>query len=158
MPTDHPNSEFMRAAIDASRVACEQGNFPYGAVLVHNSRILFTAHNTVCADGDTSAHAEMNLLRQAARHVDARTLAESVLYTSTECCAMCAGACYWAGVSTVVFGCSTERDGAISREPFAVPMRTLFAEVQRPILLIGPFMEEEATAVLQPFWERVLNA
>lgn len=153
-----PHSEFMLEAIRQSMLAVDRGSYPYGAVLVHNGEMILTAHNTVLIDRDVTAHAELNLVRDASRKFSPDVLMNSVLYTSTESCAMCAGSIYWAGIPTVVYGCATQVDGEVSEEPFAVRNSELFKEVGHPIELVGPFMQDEALKVLRPFWESFLMA
>lgn len=153
-----PEHEYMLEAIRQSQLAVERGSYPYGAVLVHENKIILSAHNTVLIDHDVTAHAELNLVREASKKFSPETLLKSVLYTSTESCAMCAGSIYWAGIPTVVFGCATEVDGEVSAEPFAIPNSEIFRNVGHPIELIGPFMEAEALEVLKPFWETFLRS
>ena len=75
------------------------GDHPFGALLVKDGEVVLTAVNTVNTDHDNTRHAELNLVSQAMRQFDADFLADCVLYTSTEPCAMCAGAIYWAGIT-----------------------------------------------------------
>ena len=53
-------------------------------------------------------HAELNLVRLALVELGRDVLAGCTLYTSTEPCAMCAGAIYWARIPEIVFGCSVD--------------------------------------------------
>lgn len=152
-----PQKAHMLEAIRQSRLAVESGNYPYGAVLVYRDEIILSRHNTVLTDRDVTAHAELNLVREAFIKFETDILLSSVLYTSTESCAMCAGSIYWAGIPTVVFGCATEVDGEISSEPFAVPNSEIFRNIGHPIELIGPYLEDEAVKVLKPFWDKFLK-
>jgi tRNA(Arg) A34 adenosine deaminase TadA len=102
--------QWMQRAIAAARRARDKGNHPFGAVLVDGQgQMLMEAENTVVTDNDCTAHAETNLIRQAARTYDRDFLARCTLYSSTEPCAMCAGAIYCGNVRRVVFGLSKER-------------------------------------------------
>ena len=152
-----PNHKYMLEAIRQSQLAVERGSYPYGAVLVHEDEIILSAHNMVLIEHDITAHAELTLVREASKKFSPEILLNSVIYTSTESCAMCAGAIYWAGIPTVVFGCATAVDGALSAEPFAVRNSEIFREVGHPVELIGPFMQEEALKVLKPFWAAFLK-
>jgi tRNA(Arg) A34 adenosine deaminase TadA len=84
------------AAIALAWRAHEHGNHPFGAVLVddHN-QVVLQAENTVVTERDCTGHAETNLMRQASQRFSPEQLATYTLYTSTEPCAMCAGAIHW---------------------------------------------------------------
>lgn len=144
--------DLMRLCFDLALEARAKGNHPFGALLALDGRVLLTAENTVNSDHDLTRHAELNLVSQAARQIDPATLSVVTLYTSTEPCAMCAGAIYWAGIPTVVFGCAAETLGAIAGASFVVPCRHLFSFGSRKIEVIGPILAEEAAAVHRGFW------
>lgn len=148
----------MRRALGLARLARDNGNHPFGALLTDASgEVLLEAENTVVTNSDCTGHAELNLMRDASRSLDGEALASATLYTSTEPCAMCAGAIYWAGVSHVVFGLRESElpalTGADPRNPtLALSCREVFARGQRPIDVIGPVLEDEARAVHEGFW------
>jgi tRNA(Arg) A34 adenosine deaminase TadA len=148
----------MRRALEIARRAREHGNHPFGALLANAAgTVLVEAENTVITGSDVTGHAETNLVRRASAELDAATLAAATLYTSTEPCAMCAGAIYWSGISRVVFGLREGElralTGSDSRNPtLALPCREVFARGQRPIEVIGPLLEDEARVVHDGFW------
>lgn len=144
---------FIRRSIELSQLAIAKGNHPFGSVLVMKSEILLEAENTVNTEFDVTGHAELNLVRNASQAVDASTLAKSTLYTSTEPCAMCAGAIYWAGIARVVYACSSESLARITGGNLLLPCREVFARGTRPVEVIGPILEEEALRVHQSFWK-----
>ena len=94
----------MRSAI----VEAKKGDRPYGAVIVKDGEIIVRAYNTTQTDNDVSAHAEINALRSFTKQYgySLDILSGYTLYTTCEPCPMCAAACIWSGVSTVVFGAS----------------------------------------------------
>lgn len=148
---------FMRTAIDVAQRARDNGNHPFGAILVDDQgRILLEAENTVVTDRDCTGHAETNLMRLASQQYDGDFLAKCTLYTSTEPCPMCAGAIFWANVRRVVYGLSEEKlyeiAGPDSVEVLRLPCRELFAKGRKPIEVVGPILEEEARKVHVDFW------
>lgn len=149
---------FLRRALELARLARERGNHPFGALLVdEQGAVLLEAQNTVVTESDCTGHAETNLMREASRRLPAKTLARCTLYTSTEPCAMCAGAIYWGGVTRVVFGLSEHSLlGLTGDDPenptLQLPCREVFARGQQDVQVIGPLLEEEARAVHQGFW------
>ena len=70
--------------------------------------MLLSSGNTYARDRGVG-HAEANVARAAAQQYDPAFLARCTLVTSVEPCCMCAGACYWAGIGTVVYGLSERR-------------------------------------------------
>lgn len=140
--------EFLRAAFAAARRARENGNAPFGAILVNeNGEILLEAENTVKTSRDCTGHAETNLVREASRQFDQAMLAKCSLYSSAEPCAMCAGAIFWSGVGRVVYGLSGSRISALAPDNsprLLLPCGDVFAAGQRGIELEGPVLEEEA--------------
>ncbi len=148
----------MRRALRLARVARDHGNHPFGALLAGpDGTVLLEAENTVITAADRTGHAEINLVRQACLTLDPEALAAATLYTSTEPCAMCAGAIYWAGVSRVVFGLREGELRALTGDDpanptLAMPCREVFARGQRPVEVIGPVLEDEARAIHQGFW------
>ena len=142
----------MRRAIELAYAAREKGNHPFGALLVVDGRVLLTAENSVNSKGDITAHAELNLVSKAARQYTPAILSQVTLYTSTEPCAMCAGAIYWAGIPAVVYGCGVERFAELAGGSLMIPCRHIFGFGGRPVMVVGPVLEEEAAAVHVGFW------
>ncbi len=134
----------MREAIALAQTAREGGNHPFGALLVdaRTGQVLLRAMNSVGdSGGDITRHAELNLISAASTQlspdvlqvkpssVDCNTsppplpnvgwpvgaMQNSVLYTSTEPCAMCTGAIAWSGVPTVCYGKQEERGIEVER-------------------------------------------
>ena len=147
----------LRAAIDVARKARDSGNHPFGAVLVdEEGHILMEAGNTVVTENDCTAHAELNLMRQAVRKYDREFLAKCTIYSSTEPCPMCAGAIFWGNVRRLVYGLSEEglyeMAGEGDEEVLRLSCREVFARGQKPIKVVGPALEKEAREVHAGFW------
>jgi tRNA(Arg) A34 adenosine deaminase TadA len=149
----------LRAAIALARSARAHGNHPFGALLVaERGNVLLEAENTVVTERDCTGHAETNLMRLASQRFDAEQLATCTLYTSTEPCAMCAGAIHWGGVGRVVYALSEEQLYAFigpSPDHMLLPCREVFARSRRPVEVLGPAIEDEARAVHEGFWTKV---
>ncbi len=148
---------FLRRAIALGADARAGGNHPFGSLLVGpGGAVLAEAGNSVVTGRDATGHAETNLVRLAGQlHAD---LSACTLYTSTEPCAMCAGAVYWSGIGRVVFALS-EVDlleitgtGNPDNPTLALPCREVFARGQRTVVVEGPALEDEARAIHAGFW------
>ena len=150
---------FLRQAIDLARAAREHGAHPFGALIVDpEGKVLVTArNNAVPPKGDPTQHAERLACSLVGWQFTPAQLAQCTLYTSTEPCAMCAAAIYWTGIGRVVYALSEgglySLTGSQEQNPtLDLPCREVFARGQRPTLVQGPFLEEEAKEVHRGFW------
>ena len=150
--------EHLRTSIELAWKARERGNHPFGAVLANAEGLrLLIAENTVSTERDVTGHAELNLVRLATRDLSAGQLAQCTLYASTEPCAMCAGAAFWAGIGRVVYALSEAALYSLighSAGQLVIPCREVFARAGRVTLVEGPCAElgQEAHAVHAGFW------
>jgi tRNA(Arg) A34 adenosine deaminase TadA len=158
--TEH-DLAFLRQAIELARAARAHGAHPFGALIVdEHGQVLVTArNNAVRPKGEPTQHAERLACTKAAKLFSDEVLAKCSLYTSTEPCAMCAGAIYWTGIGRVVYALSGRSlmhlIGSGPEIPtLDLPCREVFARGQRPTQVIGPLIEEEAAEVHQGFWTR----
>ena len=152
------HEDFLRLAIQQAREAREHGNHPFGAILVDpEGKVLLSAQNSVNTGQDCTGHAETNLMRLASKQYDRDFLRTCTMYTSTEPCAMCSGATYWAGVGRVVYGLSEEALYRMTGDnpenlTMKLPCREVFARGQQETVVIGPLLEGEAAVVHKDFW------
>jgi tRNA(adenine34) deaminase len=105
--------QFMQEAVAEARSAAEGGEVPIGAVLVHGGKILARSGNRTIRDNDPTAHAEIVVLREAARLLGNYRLADTTLYVTIEPCSMCAGAIIQARVPRLVYGADDPKGGAV---------------------------------------------
>jgi tRNA(adenine34) deaminase len=103
---------FMRLALREAERASRHEDVPIGAVLVQGGEVVAAAHNERELRQDPTAHAEIVVLREAARAAGTWRLLETVLYVTLEPCAMCAGAIVLARVPRVVYGAHDPKAGA----------------------------------------------
>lgn len=147
------HEEFIRHSIALAQQARDKGNHPFRALLVKDGEVILTAENTAATGGDATKHAELNLVSQGSQMFDIQTLSESILYTSTEPCAMCAGAIYWAGIRSVVFGCSNQALLRLSGQGLSISCQAVFASGVDETEVIGPILEQDALGVHAGFWD-----
>src|SRR5260370_9908047 len=86
------DTQFMQEALAEARAAAAAGEVPIGAVLVYDGQILARSGNRTIRDNDPTAHAELVVLREAARRLAHFRLPATTLYVTIEPCSMCAGA------------------------------------------------------------------
>lgn len=146
-------------AIRLAYAARERGDHPFGAILVTPDGTIVEGLNSVESDRDPTGHAETNLVRLAARALPSEIVAASTLYTSTEPCAMCSGAIYWAVVPRVVYALGSDEldrivDAHDGEQSLALSSREVFARGGRPTEVVGPVPLPGAADVHAEFWDR----
>ncbi len=144
-----PPESPMQAALDEARAAGARGEVPVGAVVLGpDGTVLSRAGNTVEAERDASAHAEMRAMRAAAALLGSPRLSGCTLVASLEPCAMCAAACVHFRVARVVFGAYDPKGGGVEHGA------RVFARagcLHRPEV-VGGVREQEAGALLRAFF------
>ncbi len=140
--------QFMEEALAEARVAAAAGEVPIGAILVHEGKILARSGNRTIRDNDPTAHAEIIVLREAARRLSNYRLTNTTLYVTIEPCSMCAGAIIQARVPRLVYGADDPKGGAVRScfEILSNPRLNHQVEVSAGVLA------PEAAAVLQSFF------
>ena len=134
-------------ALELAEEARRCGDVPIGAVLVAGDLVL-EAKNEKESRGDATAHAEMLLLREAARRAGAWRLSDATIYVTKEPCVMCAGAMIAARIKRVVYGARDPKGGAdgsafdILRSP----------NTNHRLEVTGGVLEAQAAAQLQRFF------
>ena len=103
----------MRESLRAAREAQARDEVPIGTCVVMNDQVIAIAGNRTRTDCDPTAHAEIVALREAAQKSGNYRLADSVVYSTIEPCAMCAGALIQARVRLLVYGATDEKAGAV---------------------------------------------
>lgn len=107
------DARFMQMAIDLSIKNIDEGGGPFGAVIVKSGEVISTGVNRVVPNNDPTAHAEVNAIREACKHLKTFKLSGCTVYSSCEPCPMCMSALYWAGVERVCYGNTKEDAKAI---------------------------------------------
>ena len=105
---------YMSEAIEEARKAYTHGEVPVGAVLVDaHGKIISRGGNAPIGQCDPTAHAEIVVLREAARAVRNYRLPGATLYVTLEPCVMCLGAMVQARIRGLVFGAPDPKAGAL---------------------------------------------
>src|SRR5215510_9971269 len=104
VPTEERDVRFMELALRQAETAVANGQTPFGAVVVCDEEFVAEGHNTVRADLDPTAHAEIVAIRKAWRILGSwQKLAGATLYSSCEPCLLCSFVITQIGFSRVVF-------------------------------------------------------
>lgn len=144
----NPDVEFMTLALEEARRAADAGEVPIGALLVADGKILARSGNRTIRDCDPTAHAEIVVLREAARVIGNYRLAGAALYVTIEPCSMCAGAVIQARVARLVYGADDPKGGAV-RSCFEILTN---AQLNHQVEVVANILAGESAALLQAFF------
>jgi len=112
-----PLPDPMRAALDQARKAAQAGEVPIGAVVTRGGVIIAASGNAMRSTHDPTAHAEILVLREAARTIGSSRLDDCDLWVTLEPCAMCAGAISLARIARLYFAAADPKGGAVINGP-----------------------------------------
>lgn len=105
---------YMREALHEAQAASSRGEVPVGAILVgSDGQIISRAGNTPIGIDDPTAHAEIMVIRDAARKTGNYRLTGTTLYVTLEPCTMCVGAIAHARIARLVYGALDPKGGAV---------------------------------------------
>lgn len=147
--TSKPNADFMRAAIKDAKCHCLNGvGGPFGACIVKNGKIITLGHNSVLADLDPTAHAEVNAIRSAAKILGSYDLSGCVIYSTTEPCPMCFSAIHWAKIDEIVYGTNIADVQRLGFNELEISNQHMKAEGKSPVTIIADFLRDECLTLL----------
>jgi len=104
-PATADDERFMCMAIEEARRA----DFPFGAVIVRDGRVIARGRNLGRRNDDPTAHGEMVAIRRGLARHGSKSLKGATMYTSGEPCAMCMGAVLWCHFGRLVFAASVDQ-------------------------------------------------
>ena len=138
------HEKYIRKANQLAVQAVKKGNHPFGAVLVHDDKIIMEAENTVTTDNDFTRHAELNLVVKAIREYPREVLKNSTLYASTAPCMMCASTIKDAGIRKVVYGVRYKTFADLIPGDYKyLTIEEVFRHHDTPLESTGGILEEE---------------
>jgi tRNA(adenine34) deaminase len=145
------HDEFMQAALEQAQLGAAAGEVPIGAVLVVNGRIIAEAFNQPIGSVDPTAHAEVLVLREAARALGNYRLTDATVYVTVEPCLMCVGALVHARVREVVYGATEPKSGALVSAVRALEQPGL----NHRFAVTGGVLDVECRSIIQKFfWDK----
>ena len=139
---------FMHLSLEQAMLAGDE--VPVGAVLVDgNGNVLAAAHNYREQKSDPTSHAEIEVIRDAAKALGSWRLENTTLFVTLEPCVMCAGAIVAARIPRVVFGAWDEKVGAAG-SAYDI-LRD--ARLGKPIEVIPEVLGDQCQKILKDFFE-----
>ena len=144
------HEEYMRRAMELAAQAAAQGDVPVGCVIVKDGEIVGEGRNRREENGDATAHAELEAIRDACQRLGSWRLHGCTLYVTLEPCPMCAGGIINSRIRTVRYGARDDKAGACGS------VLNVFEErFNHKPRLYGRLLEDECAAQLQAFFEQL---
>jgi len=99
--------ECLRRCVELAREALDDGDEPFGSILVDgDGATLYEDRNRV-KDGDETRHPEFAIARWAVDNLTPADRTRATVYTSGEHCPMCAAGHAWVGLGRIVYATSS---------------------------------------------------
>lgn len=143
------DENWMQLALAEAQAAGERGEIPIGTVLVKDGEVIAKSGNRTITDCDPSAHAEIVVLREAAKKLGNYRLEGCALYVTVEPCVMCMGALIQSRMTKLVFGTYNLRGGACGTD-FDLARHPALNHHIREVK--GGVLDEEARQLMQQFF------
>jgi len=145
-PAEPDDERFMRIALEEARRA----DFPFGAVIVRDGRIIARGRNLGRTKDDPTAHGEMVAIHRGLAAHGSKALRGATLYTTGEPCAMCMGAILWCHFGRLVFAASVDQL-ATRLDQIMISSAELASKAPfAPISITGGVLADEAMALFPP--------
>ena len=144
----YSDNYWMQQALLLAKQAQALGEVPVGSIVVLDNKVLGCGFNQPIGLTDPTGHAEIQALRQAARHLRNYRLVGATLYVTLEPCDMCAGALVHARIKRLVFGARQLKSGAVISQNRLLDMDYLNHRVD----YIGGVCEDQCLALVKIFF------
>jgi tRNA(adenine34) deaminase len=138
----------MDRALAEATAAAKRDEVPVGAVIICRGDVVAASGNRTVELQDPTAHAEILVIREAAKSIGSERLIDCDLHVSLEPCAMCAAAISFARIRRVYFGAADPKGGAVENGVrfFGSPSCHHRPEVY------GGISEKESASLLRTFF------
>jgi tRNA(Arg) A34 adenosine deaminase TadA len=143
-----PQERFMKIAIREARQAYKRGDYPIGACIVKNNKVIAFGGNRVKTKVDSTRHVELELIQYVVGLHTGSYIEDCVLYTTHEPCPMCSGAAVWSKIGGIVYGAGipdfkehTDESNNLKWRIIDVPCKTIVKG--KNIKVVEKFMNAE---------------
>ena len=112
LAADRGHALFVSVAFAMKDRAVENGDQPYGAVVVLNGDVVGYGPSRVVTNKDPTAHAEREAIRDAQVKLNRNNLSDCVMYSTSRPCSECERAAFEARISRMFYGPNATDAGA----------------------------------------------
>ena len=144
----------MRLAINAAEKGIASGQSPFGCAISLNGEVIAVAHNRVIADSDSTAHAEINAIREACRKIGDIHLRGAIVAATCEPCPMCLAALHWAQVERIYYGAAISDAAAAGFNELNLSAEKLLQQGGSSIELVPALLPDECRVLFKTWSAR----
>ncbi|MRN52556.1 nucleoside deaminase [Paenibacillus monticola] len=145
------DEQFIEVAIKMALKAREEGNEPFGAILVKNNKIVMYGENKINSNCDPTHHAEIGLIRTFCSENNIFDLNEYTLYTSCEPCVMCTGAMVWSNLGKIVYSVSHDQLAEIAGSNIMISCKEVIEKSPNKPVVIEKVLNVEGLKVFDGY-------
>jgi len=144
------DKDYIKECLSLAKQAKVKNEIPIGALIIKDGVVISKSHNLSISNNDPTAHAEINVIRDACKKINNYRLSNAVLYTTLEPCIMCIGAICEARINRVVFGAysnintDTNEDFKLIKKKYNLDHTPEF---------FGGILEKECTLIIKDFFK-----
>ncbi|NTV41004.1 MAG: nucleoside deaminase [Candidatus Moranbacteria bacterium] len=144
------DKEFMKIALEEARQAFERGDFPVGAVLVIDGKLIDKCNNDSLSSSKWISHAETTLLNRNSALIKEKSSngAKVELYATLEPCLMCFGVAVHHRLSRIIYACPDPNAGSTHINPSS--MKEVYLNMWPKIS--GGLMKEKSCEMMIDFF------
>lgn len=141
--------DYMQMALQMAEIAFKKDEVPIGAILVWEDHVIAKNYNQKESLADPTAHAEILVIREAAKKLKTWRLKKAKLFVTIEPCIMCMGAIIQAQIPFLVYGANELKFGGVES---TVDLRN-HPMIAKEMEIYGGIREEECQELLQTFFK-----
>jgi tRNA(Arg) A34 adenosine deaminase TadA len=150
MSNNRKQEKYIKKCHELAIRSGKKGHDTFGALIVHENKILETAENTADYEKGIFGHAEFNVVHKCANKYSDEILKNSTLYTSCAPCKRCVLSILSLGIRKIVFSVSYESFAKLLPFEAETPNYEKALKVLDIHLnMIGPILEEEGMHVFE---------
>lgn len=144
-------SHYMNEALKLAQIGAENNEVPVGAITVDytNDKIISVSANRMIELCDPTAHAEMQVIREACRIFGTQRLNNCDIYVTLEPCPMCAQAISLARIRRLYYGANDKKGGGVENGPRIFSSTSCNHSPE----IYGGINEKECSKLLKDFFQ-----
>jgi len=141
---------FIKQCYLLAKEAKKNNEVPVGSLITQNNKIIANSYNSPIKLNDPTAHAEINVIREACKKNNNYRIKDSILYTSLEPCLMCLVAACEARIDLIVFGAYSSENKNIE-DKFKYIKENY--KIDHKLSFIGGILEKECSLIIKDFFK-----
>ena len=142
------HEKYMLLALESAKNAYDTEEVPVGGLIVYQDKIIAQNYNKKRIEKDSTAHAEMLLIKEASQVLNNWRLTDCTMYITLEPCPMCAGAIIQSRLSKLVFGAKNPIYGSFGS---VISLQNYFPDAKK-LEIVSGILETETAYLMKSFF------